>query len=71
MLEVLSFYANSKIYWGNPLRLDLNLDLKTLRLCNESKESSEIMKDKGELARDALFEFEGVFKCEYDVQTEI
>jgi len=71
VLEALSFYANSRIYWGNPIPLELNLDRRTLSIKHEAMNASEIMQDRGELAREALFEFEGVFPVQYQRQTEI
>lgn len=71
VLEALSFYANSNIYWGNPIDLELKLDVKTLKIANASHQASEIMLDRGELAREALYEFEGEFDVEYQFRTEI
>lgn len=71
VLTALSWYANSNIYWGKPIPLEMNLDPRTLKVAHEHKEASEIMQDRGELARNALFEFEGVFKCTYVYRTEI
>ncbi len=68
VLEALSFYANAKIYWGKPISLELKLDMRTLKIAHEANEASEINKDRGELARLALFEFEGVFDCTYDFE---
>jgi len=71
VLEALSFYANSKIYWPKAIPLELNCDLRTLKIAREHREASEILQDKGELAREALFEFEGEFPVNYTFQTEI
>lgn len=71
LLDALSFYVNAEIYWGKPIPLELNLDRKTLKITRDSIEESPIMKDRGELARDALYNFEGVFNCTYERSTEI
>ena len=71
VLEALSFYANSKIYWPNPIPLELECDMKTLKIVNDCWRHCEVIKDDGELAREALFEFEGEFDVEYNFQTEI
>lgn len=70
VLEALSFYANAAIYWGKPIPLDSNLDQRTLHIKHEATQASEIMQDGGEIARQALFEFEGVFDCTYEVRSE-
>ena len=69
-LLALSFYANRAIYWGDPIDLYLNLDERTLKIKHDSIQASQIMQDEGEMARDALLEFERVFEVEYEVQTE-
>jgi hypothetical protein len=71
VLLALCFYSNANIYWGKPMDLEIKKDLATLKIANESHKSSEIMKDRGKLAREALFEFEGVFDCKYEFRTEI
>lgn len=68
LLEALSFYANAHIYWGEPISLDLKLDRETLKMSKESHEKSQIMIDRGELARQALYAFEGMFSCEYVIE---
>lgn len=70
VLLALSFYANRGVYWGDPIPLDLELDARTLKIKNDSMQASQIMQDMGEMARDALFEFEGVFEVEYERRTE-
>ena len=71
ILDALSFYANSKIYWGRPIPLELNLDRRTLKICHEHHKDCEVLKDFGEIAREALKNFEENFECEYEVRTEI
>lgn len=56
VLEALCFYANSNIYHVSPKHPTCQC---------------EAIQDQGELARLALYDFEGVFEVRYDVQTEI
>jgi hypothetical protein len=59
VLEALSFYANANIY------------RRILSITHKSTEESQIMQDRGELARKALFKFDGIFDVKYERQTEI
>lgn len=71
VLEALSFYANRAVYWGKPIDLEMELDQRTLKIAREHIDESQIMHDSGDLARDALFEFEGVFDVTYEMRSEI
>ena len=71
VLEALSFYANANIYLGNLIPLEENLDRHTLSIKHAADHASQVMLDRGELAREALFEFDGVFDVTYEFRTEI
>lgn len=56
LIKALTFYTNSDIYWFDPIPLELNCDMRTLKIANRHHDAAPILQDWGRVAVAALVE---------------